>query len=204
VERIHRGLAAVGLHPTEHLVDAGYTTSAAIHAAAEYHGIVLIGPIRADPQAAKHPGFAKADFTIDWETRTMTCPNGVVSPPWKPTTSDVVPGGVRAVRTSRLRGHRLRDRPRPRPAPLPCKGLSKIHVQHVLTAAGTHIIRLFAYDPPDEHPPSAAKQQPPETALRPPRRASPKITNSIQDLCQNRRKPPSSAVEQHGRPTWPG
>jgi hypothetical protein len=32
------------------------------------------------------------------------------------------------------------------------KGLAKTHVQHVLTAAGINIARLFAYDPPDEHP----------------------------------------------------
>ncbi len=32
------------------------------------------------------------------------------------------------------------------------KGLAKTHVQHVLTALGTNIVRLFAYDPPDDHP----------------------------------------------------
>ena len=31
------------------------------------------------------------------------------------------------------------------------KGLAKTHVQHVLTALGTNIVRLFAYDPPGEH-----------------------------------------------------
>ncbi|HEV3172314.1 MAG TPA: transposase [Actinocrinis sp.] len=46
------------------------------------------------------------------------------------------------------------------------KGLAKTRVQHVLTAAGTNIARLFAYDPPDEHP-------------RPPRRIS-----HLQRLCR--------------------
>lgn len=44
VDRIHNGLGAVGLRPFEHFVDAGYTTPAAIHAAAEMHGIDLVGP----------------------------------------------------------------------------------------------------------------------------------------------------------------
>ncbi len=30
------------------------------------------------------------------------------------------------------------------------KGLAKTHVRHVLTAAGTNILRLFACDPPDQ------------------------------------------------------
>jgi hypothetical protein len=32
------------------------------------------------------------------------------------------------------------------------KGLAKAHVQHVLTAAGTNIIRLSQYDSPEDHP----------------------------------------------------
>jgi Transposase DDE domain len=32
------------------------------------------------------------------------------------------------------------------------KGLAKTRIQHVLTALGTSIVRLFAYDPPGEHP----------------------------------------------------
>lgn len=66
----------------------------------------------------------------------------------------------------RVRGHRLRNRPRPRPGHCRYKGLAKTHVRHVLTAAGADIVRLFAYDPPDEHP-------------RPPRRIS-----HLQRLCQ--------------------
>jgi transposase len=88
LDRIHTGLAAEGLHPVEHFVDAAYVTPATIHRSAEHFGIALIGPVRADPHATRHPGFTKADFVIDWETHTVTCPNNVTSPPWKPTSTD--------------------------------------------------------------------------------------------------------------------
>jgi hypothetical protein len=87
LERIHRGLAAAGLHPAEHYVDTGYVTPAVI-ASADRFGITLVGPVRPDTKAATHPGFTKADFTIDWAARTVTCPNGATSPPWKPTLND--------------------------------------------------------------------------------------------------------------------
>ncbi|MFE5325442.1 transposase [Embleya sp. NPDC056575] len=85
VERIHAGLAARRFLPAEHLVDSGYVTPATIHRAAIEHGVALVGPVRADPGAAAHPGFAKEDFAIDRERQTHTCPRGNVSPPWKPT-----------------------------------------------------------------------------------------------------------------------
>ena len=205
LKRIHQGLAASGLHPLEHYVDAGYTTPAAIASSARDFGIALIGPVRPDTRAALHPGFTKAQFSIDWASRTVTCPNGNVSPPWKATLSDGQPAisvlfsrkdcrpcpdrlectgnadgrgrhltllpqplqdiqtktrgdqetpewkkryairaGCEATVSETVHAHGLRH----------CryKGLAKTHVQHVLTAAGTNIIRLFAYDPPDEHP----------------------------------------------------
>jgi Transposase DDE domain len=30
----------------------------------------------------------RADFDIDWQAYTVTCPRGVTSPPWKPTWDD--------------------------------------------------------------------------------------------------------------------
>ncbi|WP_229882570.1 transposase [Streptomyces alanosinicus] len=50
--------------------------------------IPLLGPVRDDPQSAQRPGFTKEDFHIDWDTRTVTCPNGITSPSWKPTLGD--------------------------------------------------------------------------------------------------------------------
>ncbi|WP_411144777.1 hypothetical protein [Streptomyces sp. x-80] len=46
VEEIHHALAERDLLPAEHLVDAGYTTSAAIHQAATVYGSTLLGPVR--------------------------------------------------------------------------------------------------------------------------------------------------------------
>jgi hypothetical protein len=100
---IHIGLAMQGLEPGEHLVDAGYVTPQAIHSAATEHAITVIGPIRSDPRAKDRPRFAKADFHIDWNARTVTCPQGITSPPWKPTTMDRQPGiriGDRAERST--------------------------------------------------------------------------------------------------------
>ncbi|MGW3106335.1 transposase [Streptomyces sp. NPDC001100] len=53
--------------------------------------IPLLGPVRADPQAAQRPGFTKGDFDIDWAARTLACPHGITSPPWKPTLGDGYP-----------------------------------------------------------------------------------------------------------------
>ena len=46
--------------------------------------ITIIGPVADDPswQAQAGAGFAKADFVIDWEARTATCPTGKQSLSW--------------------------------------------------------------------------------------------------------------------------
>jgi transposase len=86
--RIHADLAARRLAPAEHLVDAGYLTPEAIDRAAGTYGITMVGPVRLDPRAGEHPGYTKEDFHVDWQARTVTCPQGVTSPPWHPTTGD--------------------------------------------------------------------------------------------------------------------
>ncbi|WP_392957700.1 transposase [Streptomyces sp. LN245] len=43
---------------------------------------------RSCPRAREHPGFTKADFTPDWEARTLTCPRGVTGHPGKATRGD--------------------------------------------------------------------------------------------------------------------
>jgi len=88
LDRIHHGITAQDLQPSEHLVDGGYTSPDSIHHAAQQWNINLVGPVRVDRRAAERPGFAKEDFHIDWQARTVTCPNGTTSPPWKPTLGD--------------------------------------------------------------------------------------------------------------------
>src|ERR1019366_2734778 len=51
-------------------------------------GIALIGPLLADTsaQARAGHGYARADFTIDYDARTVTCPQGKTSTSWTPCT----------------------------------------------------------------------------------------------------------------------
>ncbi|MGH3301918.1 MAG: transposase, partial [Streptosporangiaceae bacterium] len=79
---IHDQLAAVGLLPGEHAVDAGYT-SADLLLDARARGITLLGPLLADtsPQA-RSGGYTTAAFTIDWDHQQVTCPQGVASTRW--------------------------------------------------------------------------------------------------------------------------
>ncbi len=88
LDDIHKQLTRQGFQPLEHVVDGGYVTPDSIHQAAVTWGIPVLGPVRADPQAAQRPGFTKEDFHINWEARTLTCPHGITSPPWKPTLVD--------------------------------------------------------------------------------------------------------------------
>ncbi len=81
---LHDHLAAAGLLPAEHLVDAGYT-SADLLVAARRLGITLIGPLLADnsPQA-RAGGYTQDAFTIDWDRQQATCPQGTTSIRWNP------------------------------------------------------------------------------------------------------------------------
>ena len=51
-------------------------------------GIALIGPLLADTsaQAGAGHGYARADFAADYDTRTVTCPQGRTSASWTPCT----------------------------------------------------------------------------------------------------------------------
>lgn len=83
-EAIHDALAAKGLAPSEHLVDAGYVSGHHIVAARERHGIELVGPPRPDLswQAQEGDAFRATDFTVDWESRRVRCPEGRTSTTW--------------------------------------------------------------------------------------------------------------------------
>jgi hypothetical protein len=52
------------------------------------HGIALIGPLLADSstQARAGAGYARADFTIDYDTQAVTCPQGRQATAWTPCT----------------------------------------------------------------------------------------------------------------------
>jgi transposase len=81
---IQRKLAARQLAPARHLLDAGYPSAANLAASAA-RGITMITPmpVRGSRSSAT-TAFTPADFTIDWETGTATCPNGAASISMRP------------------------------------------------------------------------------------------------------------------------
>lgn len=85
---VHDGLAGQALAPARHYVDSGYLSAALVVAEQARHGIALIGPLLADTsaQARARNGYARADFTIDYDTQTVTCPQGKTSASWTPCT----------------------------------------------------------------------------------------------------------------------
>lgn len=86
VETIHGALDAKALLPRDHLVDCGYTDAAIRVESDRTYGVNMIGPVAADPswQAREGTGFDNSAFTIDWATRTATCPRGKPSTKWHP------------------------------------------------------------------------------------------------------------------------
>lgn len=85
---IHDALAARNLKPDRHYTDSGYLSAAIVVTARTHHGVALIGPLLADTsaQARAGNGYARADFTIDYDTETVTCPQGKTSQTWTPCT----------------------------------------------------------------------------------------------------------------------
>jgi transposase len=85
---IHDDLAGKALTPGRSYLDSGYLSAALVVSEAARHGIALIGPLLADTsaQARAGAGYARADFTIDYDTKTVTCPQGKTSACWTPCT----------------------------------------------------------------------------------------------------------------------
>jgi transposase len=83
---IHTALAARGLLPGDHLLDAGYVDVELLVGSQFEHGVRLIGPVRPDVswQAQAQGGYDIAHFRIDWEARRVTCPEGKTSVQWQP------------------------------------------------------------------------------------------------------------------------
>ena len=84
-EVIQDELAAQGLPPAVHLVDAGYTTARHLVTSRAAHGSDLVGPVAASAgwQARAGTGFDLDHFTIDWNERTVTCPQGKRNRSWE-------------------------------------------------------------------------------------------------------------------------
>jgi transposase len=139
-EPIHAELARRGVLPAEHYVDSGYPSADLLVDSQARYGISLVTPMLADtsPQARAGDGFDRTAFTVDWDTRQVTCPRGQHSDSWSPAAqrgTDVIvvkfaghvcqPCPAKAQCTTAARGGRqLTLRPRP--------------VQEALDAARAH------------------------------------------------------------------
>lgn len=86
IEKIQMDLRAAGRQPVEHFVDAGYTKASLMLRALEQHGIEVVGPIRGGNswQSQIDTGLDSSNFSIDWDTQSVTCPNGKTSVSWRP------------------------------------------------------------------------------------------------------------------------
>jgi hypothetical protein len=84
-EPVHDALAARNLAPGRHYADSGYLSAALVVSALATSGIALTGPLLTDKsaQARAGHGYARADFTIDYDTKTVTCPRGKTSSSWR-------------------------------------------------------------------------------------------------------------------------
>jgi hypothetical protein len=87
-EPIHAHLDQKGLLPAEHLVDSGYPSAELLVSSQAGYGITLVTPPLADtsPQARAGAGYDRAAFTIDFDARQATCPQGRTSSSWNPVT----------------------------------------------------------------------------------------------------------------------
>jgi hypothetical protein len=81
-------LAEKNLAPGRQYLDSGYLSAALVVSEHARHGIALIGPLLADTsaQARAGHGYARADFAVDYGTRTVTCPQGKTAAAWSPVT----------------------------------------------------------------------------------------------------------------------
>jgi transposase len=81
---IHGELAGKDLAPGRHYLDSGYLSAAVVVAALATWGVALIGPLLADTsaQARAGHGYARADFTVDYDSQAVTCPQGKTSSSW--------------------------------------------------------------------------------------------------------------------------
>ena len=84
---VNTALAARNLAPARQYMDCGYA-SPQLMADAAGLGITLVTPLRAGTsrQARQNAGYDRSAFTIDYDARTVTCPQGATSHSWCPST----------------------------------------------------------------------------------------------------------------------
>jgi hypothetical protein len=84
VGTIHADLAEKELLPDEHLVDSGYVTITNLVQSQSNYEVDLIGPTLKTHWYQAETGYDLSHFSIDWETETVTCPQGRINSSWTP------------------------------------------------------------------------------------------------------------------------
>ncbi|MEU4164056.1 IS1182 family transposase [Actinoplanes sp. NPDC026670] len=79
-ERIHQDLAARRLLPDQHAVNGGYVTAAHVVTARDEHRVDLLGPVGLDTNKGER--LPQSAFHVDWQAKTVTCPQGKTSISW--------------------------------------------------------------------------------------------------------------------------
>ncbi|HYD30010.1 MAG TPA: hypothetical protein VEB64_04030 [Azospirillaceae bacterium] len=85
---IQAALASHGVAPAVHVLDAGYVDAPLLLSSQADRGIEIVGPVRPDAswQGKTRQGYDLGAFAIDWEARTVTCPQGETATSWVPKT----------------------------------------------------------------------------------------------------------------------
>jgi transposase len=87
---IHGMLADRDLLPAEHLMDAGYPSTAHLIDCRDEYRVRLVAPMRTDSShhARTNSPYARSAFTIDFAQQKATCPHGHHSATWNPSRQD--------------------------------------------------------------------------------------------------------------------
>jgi transposase len=95
---IHQELERKQLLPSEHLTDTGYVDGEHIVTSQKKYGVELVGPVAVNGswQSKSKEAFDNTQFTIDWENKVVTCPEGKKSQKWTVKQDNKVSNVVRA------------------------------------------------------------------------------------------------------------
>ncbi len=95
---IHQELERKQLLPSEHVMDTGYVDGEHIVTSQKQYGVELLGPVvqPGNWQAKEAQAFDLSHFVIDWQHRTVTCPEGKMSRKWTVRQERTVPEVIRA------------------------------------------------------------------------------------------------------------
>lgn len=83
-EVIHQGLEGKQLLPGEHFMDTGYVDGDHIVSAQTHYELELLGPVVSNGswQAKDEQAYDISKFSINWDQRIVTCPQGKTSRKW--------------------------------------------------------------------------------------------------------------------------